>query len=324
MLPFTPHTLLRSGQLQTYAGTLLTGNTQAAPYSITHVDLCDGDRLQLFVHDTQQARRPNPPIVLLLHGLGGSADSAYMLRITRKLNLSGVTAVRFNHRGCGPGGAPLARAIYHAARFEDIGAAVCELSRQYPHQDLLAVGFSLSANMLLRYLAADHKSLEKPKNLVAALAICPPVDLDACSRAISRVSNWLIDHHYTQIMRKTAVARSQLFPDLHHPQLPKRFNLREFDQIYTAPLAGYLSRDDYYAAASAKSHLERIHIPTTIIASDDDPIIPVSVFSQLNLSRSTQIMISRGGGHMGFIANRRTPLGDYRWMDALVVDWASR
>lgn len=325
MQTFKAHPLLNSGQLQTYAGTLLTGNTRAETHNITLVELEDGDRLQLFVHKPRQDMRANSPAVLLLHGLGGSADSAYMLRITRKLNQHGMLAIRFNHRGCGPGGAAMARAIYHAGRGDDLAAAIACCLQNFPERPLLIVGFSLSGNMLLRYLGAHVEAAARLKNhLRAALAVCPPVDLEACSLSLSRMRNWPIDRHYTRLMRKAAATRRQLFPELDHPHLPQKLNLRLFDQIYTAPLAGYANRDDYYCRASAKSYLPSIGVPTTIIAADDDPIIPLTTWQNASLSPWVELVLTRGGGHMGYIAAELTDYHDRRWMDAAVVAWAKQ
>ena len=40
------------------------------------------------------------------------------------------------------------------------------------------------------------------------------------------------------------------------------------------------------------------------------------------MSSFIEILTPEYGGHMGYIFNKPTPWGDYRWMDFVVVDWA--
>ena len=49
--------------------------------------------------------------------------------------------------------------------------------------------------------------------------------------------------------------------------------------------------------------LESISIPTTIITSKDDPIIPVEDFYHLSVNRHLQLIIHPYGGHNGFISS---------------------
>lgn len=324
LVPFETHPLIRGGQLQTYAGTLFSGNVQAGPHRIVQVDLEGGDRLNLHVNEPQGGAAPDAPAVLLLHGLGGCSESPYVLRITRKLNAQGYLAVRYNHRGCGRGGAALARAIYHAGRVEDVHAALQACERELPGRPLLIAGFSLSGNILLRYLgeAGSGAGPKLPRTLVAALAVCPPVDLEACSLALSKAVNLPIDRYYTRLLRATAEERRGLFPDLAHPTLPARLDLRRFDEVYTAPLAGFPSREAYYDRSSAMHSVHAIALPTVVVAADDDPIIPIASLEKARFSHRVRVVPQRGGGHMGFIGKQRTQFGDYRWMDAMVVSWA--
>src|SRR5690606_2958211 len=103
---------------------------EARPARELEVDLGDGDRLLLHVdapETTENRSAPSPitgpAVVMLMHGLGGCSESAYMLRISARLTALGHIVARFNHRGCGRGGAPLARQIYHAGRVHDVAQA---------------------------------------------------------------------------------------------------------------------------------------------------------------------------------------------------------
>jgi predicted alpha/beta-fold hydrolase len=98
-------------------------------------------------------------------------------------------------------------------------------------------------------------------------------------------------------------------------------NLRIFDELFTAPRAGFKSREDYYKLSSAKPSLSKIRLPTQILGAQDDPIIPPSTFENIILSPETSLRMETRGGHLGFIGHHKTAHGDRRWMDEFVLNW---
>lgn len=316
--PFVPHPMVRGGQLQTIAGQLFKPKGILPRPIEDVVTLPDGDRILLHLN-LPRVPAPHHPAALLMHGLGGDSESSYIQRITAKLNAAGVAVARFNHRGCGEGGAKLARRIYHAGRIEDLDRALEHLAARWP-MPMVVVAFSLSGNLLLRYLGEHAGALAHPR-LIRAMAVCPPVDLELCSLALATRRNLHIDAYYTRKLIETAWRKSALFPDDEPPRFPRRMNLRLFDELYTAPRAGFKSRDEYYETSSARRFTPRILVPTVVLAAADDPIIPPRSFSEATFSDAVKVRIEASGGHMGFIAKASTRFGDRRWMDEAVVDY---
>src|SRR5438128_11186612 len=90
---FRPLPLLGNRHVQTMLGTLLPAPPLQAPSRLCAVPLPDGDRLAL--HDSQPLRwQPGDPVAILVHGLGGSHRSGYMIRLTNALVARGVRVVR--------------------------------------------------------------------------------------------------------------------------------------------------------------------------------------------------------------------------------------
>ena len=174
--------MLRGGHAQTLAAVYWPGVgpfLEPAPgvrVARHRVDLGDGDALAL--HD----RRPpdwtvGDPVVLLVHGLGGSADSPYMVRIAAKLADRGVRAFRMDHRTCGAG-ADLSRQPYHAGLSGDVRAAawsLCGPGGLCPGSPLGIAGFSMGGNMVLKALgehgeaAASLAAGDDPEDLLGDL-----------------------------------------------------------------------------------------------------------------------------------------------------------
>lgn len=316
--PFTPLGLLPNGQIQTIVAHLIAHPPLLRDTAIETVSLSDGDRINLHLnHPKGTAKRH---FMVLLHGLGGSCESDYILRITAKLNALGYPVIRFNHRGCGPGGAEIARSIYHAGRTADLEDALRHIKATWRDYKISLAAFSLSANMLLRYLG-DYSESGIARSLERAIAVCPPINLEDCSLAISSRRNLHLDMYYTRRLVKAAREKKRLFPDIEDVRFPLTVNLRLFDEIYTARIGGFASRDDYYTRSSAHPVLPRINTDTAIIYAEDDPIIPPRAFHTAKFSNSTQIGGFKYGGHMGFVSAHPTKWGDRWWMDETVIDW---
>ena len=314
---FIPHPLLANAHAQTVFAALVSPLVRLKHTQRLWVPLADGDALLLNVQ-SPAVDDAEKPLVLLMHGLGGSGDGSLIVRQSAKLNRLGYTALRFHHRGCGPGSQARARGLYHSGRTDDIAATLSFIAKTWPGRKCVAIGYSLSGNMLLRLLGqqprANHAHLQK------ALAVCPPIDLEACSLALSNRHNKAIDQFFSLMLTRQARARELQRPSGDRRNLEFGLSLRQFDEVYTAPVAGFVSRDDYYTQCSSQSVISSITVPTDILVAADDPIIPVDIFRSKS-SSSVLVRIETYGGHMGFYSRDHTSYGDRRWLDAFVLDW---
>lgn len=318
--PFVPHPLLRSGHLQTLAS-ITRKPEPLIPSRVVLAPLGDGDSLRLFVDEPRNASKETPS-VMLLHGLGGCAESTYMVRIALKLKAQGLRAIRFNHRNSAqvPGGE--ARRVYHAGRTGDILAAMTCLRGEFPGAPILAAGFSLSGGMLLRLLGEVPDIQAQIPELQGAAVVCAPLDLAESSELIRRWRNRYLDQYYARRVARAARRLSRRFAEIPTPQLPRLFSLRTFDERFTAGMAGFASSSEYYSACSAKPVAGLVRVPTLAIIAKDDPIISWRGYECADLSPAIQVLATDAGGHMGFISRNILPLGDRRWMEQVVVDWA--
>jgi len=282
------------------------------------VVLADGDRIVL--HDNcPDGWQPGARAALLIHGLAGNHTSPYMERIARKLNARGVRSFRMDLRGCGAG-LGLARLPYHSGLSEDATAAIVRIAELCPGSPVTLIGFSLGWNITLKLLGENPTGL--PSQLDRAVAVCPPVDLLACVRNLARGVNRWYDRHFIVLLRQQIAAQQRLLPDA--PVLAAGARPRgvyEFDDLFTAPVCGYGTADNYYRLCSSAQFIPEIKVPTTILAAADDPLVPADVFQKLALSPAVGLHLSRSGGHLGFIG-RRNGDPDRRWMDWRVVEWA--
>lgn len=248
------------------------------------------------------------PAVLLLHGLGGSADSGYMRRAARLAADAGHAVLALNHRGSGE--IEQTQLPYMAGRSEDIADAMDWLRARAATERILAVGFSLSGNTLLK-LAGEGK--EQPPEL--ALAICSPVSLEDSSADLLRWPAHAYDWWLLRSCRRWVPELRGLDP--HPPQyaVPRFSSMREFDKRYITPVWGFRSREHYYQEASCASWLRQIGSPAVLISAMDDPIVSGARLAAAERSSFLQHIAIPSGGHLGFLARNPIARGPLRWLD---------
>jgi len=91
------------------------------------------------------------PLVVLVHGLTGCAESHYMRATAAILLRRGLTVMRLNLRGAGPS-RPFCVEQYHAGRTEDLRAVLGQMPEHLTRSGIVLVGYSLGANQVLKLL----------------------------------------------------------------------------------------------------------------------------------------------------------------------------
>ncbi|WP_406695046.1 alpha/beta fold hydrolase [Singulisphaera sp. Ch08] len=318
--PFVPHPWVRGGHLQTILGGYLPGGRLGDPFTAHLIDVDQGDRLCI-LDSTPAAWAPGDPGAILVHGLGGSASSPYVLRVAARLLRLGIRVVRMNLRGAGEGFG-LARGTYHAGRTDDVRRVAEWLAAEAPGSPLAIVGFSLGANLALK-LAAE--AVDRPvEGFDSVLAANPPIDLAACSRHIQRPKNRIYDRNFVRQIRVAASRLHAFFPDLEPVDLTRVKTVLDFDELYTAPRHGFASAADYYAQSSSGPLIPRIQIPGLVIHAEDDPFIPPDPFRLVDFPPQLALELNSSGGHLGYFSRTRWG-GNRRWLDARLAAWlASR
>ena len=268
----------------------------------------------------QEGRRAAPTL-LLLHGLEGSTDSLYVLGTAQKAFRLGFNVVGMNMRNCG-GTEHLAATLYHSGMTDDIRRVILEeLAGREGLSEIFLTGFSMSGNMVLR-LAGDYGA-EAPTALKGVAAVSPSIDLDSCAAALERRGNALYRWSFVKHLRERVRRKGRLQPGIYDTQALRRVRtIREFDERITAPHGGYRDASDYYARTSSRRVIKDIRVPTLIIHSADDPLIPVEPFFDEAIVNNPDVLlvITRRGGHVGFLSDR-VYAEDRHWAENRLVEF---
>lgn len=307
--PFKERWPWRGADLQTLRNTLRRVNVPlpSGAELVFPMDDGSGDHLTGILHApaSPAASGSGPsashrPLVILLHGLAGSADSVYVRATAATLLAGGYAVLRLNLRGAGPLAAT-SRHRYHAGRTDDIRAVIRHLAAREPlaAPGIAVVGYSLAGNMVLKLMGEPGL----PPQVRAAASVSAPIDLAATSRQFLKLRNrpyhlWLLSAMKQQAL---AAPRDALDDDLRAAVRACR-TVYEFDDRYVAPLNGWRDAQEYYQVNSAVRFLPAIQRPTLVIHALNDPWISAESycsFAWINYKSLYPLMINRGG-HVGF------------------------
>ena len=238
------------------------------------------------------------PVLVILHGLEGSAKSSYARMLMQAASHRGWQACVLNFRDCGDYRNRLPRR-YHAGETNDIRFFLNTLIGEGFDGPMLAVGFSLGGNVLLKYLGETGAET----TLRAAAAVSVPFDLDKCSDALNTGFSKIYQNYLLKRMKYSVTQKfNQHTSAFNWSKAMSARTFAEFDDAVTAPLHGFTGKDDYYDRCSSGRFLKDILKPTLIINSLDDPFMTPCVIPQENqIAESVLLEVSESGGHVGFI-----------------------
>lgn len=311
--PFVARAPWWGGDLQTLRNFLLRRPPDLAAWPGLRLELPvrDGgaDRLVATLHQpTEEAGRP---LALLVHGLTGCQDSAYLRASARHLLGLGYPVVRLNLRGAGPS-RPLCRRGYHAGSSRDLADALHalrELDARLIDRGLVLVGYSLGGNILLRFLAEAGRELP----LRAAATVSAPIDLRAAALRLQARRNRPYQGYLLRRMRAEAAGGPEPPSAAERSLLRRIRTVYEFDERFIAPRNGFAGAEDYYRRCSARAVLEQIDVPVLLIHAGDDPWVPAAAYGEVDWVRLPKLLALRParGGHAGFHGrDRQVPWHD--------------
>lgn len=265
------------------------------------VDLRDGtgDRLVLTVASPKAAsgQPGGRPVVLLVHGLGGTVDSHYIRAAALGMLQAGFPVAMVDLRGSGASVAHC-RYMYHGGRTADLVAVIRALDAP---DGVALVGYSLGGNAVLKLLGEGHDDL----GIVAGVAVSAPLDLAAAITHLQEMAFGLYSKFLLAKLRADTAHPGLDLTEEDRRAIRAAGSLAEFDTAITARKNGWADAAQYYRVNSSAQFLPGIKVPALLIHAVDDPMVPIGSYEALDwvgLSRKAPVRraITRHGGHVGF------------------------
>jgi predicted alpha/beta-fold hydrolase len=240
-------------------------------------------------------------LVVLFHGWEGSTRSTYLLQTGARLLEEGWDVFRLNFRDHGDTHA-LNRGIFHSCLIDEVVGALGAVQQRYPTRPMALVGFSLGGNFALR------AALRVPGagiDLAQVIAVCPVIDPHAGLFQLEHAPRMYHDYFMWKWRRslrakQRAFAGTELFT-----RRDLRGTLRTLTEALVLKHTGFGSLDNYLDGYSvAGDRLAGLRVPTSILATCDDPVCPASDLAEMTLPSCVEVTLTRHGGHCGFIRDR--------------------
>lgn len=296
--PFVPRRPWIGGDLQTLRNSFVRTPQALEPDErlLAPIDVGAINLAVNYPPDRLSLKEQEQKILVLVHGLGGSETSSYMLTAARTFLKGGYTVVRMNYRGVGPS-AETSEPPYSAGLTSDLRAVLWRVGKEMPAAAIYLMGFSLGGQLSLRMLGEG----DVPQGLKACVSVSAPLDLAASQRKLERPRNRIYSRYVVNNMRND-------LRGLRHPKVSADpvalTSVLEFDQKIIAPVFGFRDAADYYARVSCLPLLERIEVPSLAVHAIDDPWIPVEDYLRANwpANAPSGALVVPSGGHVGFHA----------------------
>jgi predicted alpha/beta-fold hydrolase len=316
--PFVAAWWCRGAHVQTILGNLWRDNPKI-PYRRERLELPDGDFLDLDWLDGDT----RTPLVVILHGLGGSSNSSYVLTLLDEIRQKGWRAVVMNARGMS-GEPNRLKVTSHSGQSEDLNWTLQKLLGDPQNQTIYLAGYSRGGNVLLKWLG--EKGAAVPPSVKKAVVVSVPYDL---VRTTSRLDRGFNREIYTRWMLRPlkayALHKAGQFPGLlDTAAIQQASTFQSFDDTVTAPLNGFANARDYWTRVSSALFLDKIRTPVLLIHADNDPLLPGALLphAAIRASPFLTLLITRDGGHLGFLAGR-FPWQQERWLEGRILDFFS-
>lgn len=205
------NTILGSGDFQNK----IFGEADVLPYerirfTLPDTDFVDVDMLSpkaLGATDADMSLHQSA-LVIILHGLEGSSRAPLTAAFSESFGSLGFSVAAINFRGCS--GTP-SKKQYHLGYTDDLKYLVPELIKRGRHQRVYLVGFSLGANVVVKFLGEQQENAVKLGICGAAVA-CVPFVPAASSVSLSKsiMGSYIYVPSFLSTMKSKALAAAEI------------------------------------------------------------------------------------------------------------------
>lgn len=255
--------------------------------------------------DVDKLENNNKNLVILLPGLEGSAKEQYIQSHAQMFFKENYDVFAMNYRSCS-GEMNKTTKMYHSGETGDLKLLIDNVINTKKYQAVSLIGFSLGANVILKFLGEESLNLNKKIN--CAVCISVPMDLKGCSYKLAKGFNRIYSLYFMLSLRKKVkhIQRVHKHEGIKNVNTRKLKTFLEFDDLVTAPLYGFKSGEDYWEKSSSRQYLSQIKIPTKIINAKNDPFLSEDCFPYpVDINNDyLDFDYPKLGGHLGFVQDK--------------------
>ncbi|KAI3810387.1 hypothetical protein L1987_19999 [Smallanthus sonchifolius] len=190
--------------------------------------------------------------------------------------------------------------FYTAGWTEDLREVVNHLHSTHPEAPLFAIGTSLGANLLVKYLGEDGVNVP----IVGAASICNPWDILMGDRFFGR---GLMQRFYSRVLANALKDVARLHRVVYAriadwEGIEKARSVGEFNK-YTGRITGnFETVDTFHRWASSVRLLTNVKVPLICINAIDDPVCTYEAipWDECRINKNIVLATTQHGGHNAF------------------------
>jgi len=267
----------------------------------------------------------NPPLrpavhrglVVVIHGWEGSSHSADVQYVSEAALRIGFSVFRLNLRDHGPGlhfdPYALNKGLFGGPLLNEAATAIRRVTEMVGNVPVHLVGGSMGGNFVLRLSVLQGEGAIP--NLERTVAVCPAVNPQAALEAIDR--HPMYRNFFRRIWMRSLRAKQRSFPGEYDFSVVARMDsLCAMTEWVVDRYSKWGDMQEYFAGyAVTPRMLASLSHTTTIIAAENDAVIPIRDIRAIEPSERLRISVQPTGGHMGFV----DVLPYRRWLPGAVM-----
>ncbi|XP_002129231.2 monoacylglycerol lipase ABHD2-like isoform X1 [Ciona intestinalis] len=250
--------------------------------------------------------------ILVCPGICNSSEKKYVRTFIHYAVNMGFRVAVLNHIGALPNVRLTSPKIFTYGETKYFDRMVQCVTSRYPASRYVIVGFSMGANIVVRYLAED-RSRQLP--IVCAVSWCQGYDglrsTHALSSGFGRFYNYMVTMNFKKILKphwnelfKVPTNNNDTKLSYDEKKVESATTLAEIEDGLLRHFDGFKSHVDYKALCGCAHMIDNIHIPILLLNSEDDPLIISDVHDiPISYSRKSEKALfaaMQHGGHLGF------------------------
>ena len=207
----------------------------------------------------------------------------------------------------------LNRELFHSCRLPEVVGSIRRLQQLFAGKPLHLVGFSLGGNFMLRVAAQADAALDIANVIAVSPVLDPGATLAALEHGFRPYHQYFVRKWLSSLFKKQAAWPG----DYDFTELARAPDLRRLTEQLVVRFTEFASLEDYLNGyAITGTQLANLNVPSSLITSLDDPIIPIAGLQRLAQPAALSVIVTRHGGHCGFLEGLIAPSWAERWIVA--------
>ena len=249
----------------------------------------------------EEINNTNGPILIILPGLTGSINDAYVINLADKAIKEGFNVCIYQMRLLNENvKLPEKKYLF---LMDDLDLTIDEINKKFNNErQIFAVGFSYGANQIVRYLG-EYNYLNK--KISGAVSISNPYEMIITSRVgKDKLYDRMLLMFCQEVFIKTRKSlEKDIKLNLNCDLIQNTNSLYVFDTEYTAKIFGFDNASDYYRNVGCAKFIKNINVPLLCINSLDDQVtVKYSIpYDSIQQNNYVVLLTTSHGTHSCFL-----------------------